>query len=292
VWRVEYVSNYRRLRAADRHFCAIGVTQALERYAWPSSFTAPENATVEDNDYAEGAPCDSYDWNSNRAALRYLGIGLQESIAANDDHRTLRWCKAILYWGLGANRWKRPYDQLRKLGLARGCAGVSRYLAEARQHLRLELTDTENVTAAVIPYASSGLAKIHSLASDDGLVILDSRVGAALGECINHYLREILQKATIPDVLEVPRESPSTGVRPNRIPSPLGQQGNVNHPTFTYDYRRIRAQIRVSWLLHEVLRINQQLFPKGTIQSRAHKLEAALFMMGAWVGTNHHSFPN
>jgi hypothetical protein len=144
--------------------------------------------------------------------------------------------------------------------------------------------DTDNINAALIPYASSGLAKIHSLASEDGLVILDSRVAAALGECINHHLRANGYNA-IPDVLKVPRHRTD----PRRIPTPL-VPGGANHPRFTYDDRWIEAQVRVSWLLHAVLDHNPQVFPNPNIRERAHMLEAALFMMGAQVGPNHH-FP-
>lgn len=158
--------------------------------------------------------------------------------------------------------------------------GVPNYLNDARQLIILESVDTDNIMAQTVPYASSGLAKIHSLASEDGLVIFDSRVSAAIGECINHYLREVGEQ-TIPDVLKVPRAA-------DRIPTPVG---NVNHPGFTRDYRWIEAQVRVSWLLHAALDDNPQIFPKHDHRTRAHMLEAALFMMGAKVGPAHHQFP-
>jgi hypothetical protein len=183
------------------------------------------------------------------------------------------------------NRWRASFQQLLRIAERTDRNGVCRYLDGVRQRISLENVDTDEITAGTVPYASSGLAKIHSLASDDGLVIFDSRVAAALGECINYYLREVTHEHIIPNVLKVPRDP-----RPHRTPTAVGAGENGNHPKFKRDYRWIEAQVRVSWLLHAALDASPQIFPSHDLGSRAHMLEAALFMMGAKTGQYHH-FP-
>lgn len=278
-WTVTYTSDFPRIQPEHRNFQVVGVEQALARYAWPASFTAP--AYIDGYNYHEGQAYGCYGWDSTLHALTYFRAGLQLVIDAQEDQSTLGWCEQILRWGLG-NRWNRTYGQVQQIGENHG--GIANYLSDARNQLALNIIDTDNLTAEVIPYASSGLVKIHTLASNDGLIILDSRVSAALGECINHYLGQI-HSDQIPTLLRVPRRLYPA----SRIPTPLAK--GVNHPIFTRDHRWIQAQVRVSWLLQAVLQQQSDIFHGDDFCLRAHKLEAALFMMGAQVGPCHHQFP-
>jgi hypothetical protein len=283
-WTVEYHSQYRRIRPDGRHFTAVGVEQALNQYAWPARFEAPED--LEGYPFIAGRLYeDAYDWNSNRVALNYLRTGLQRSILGGTDDRALHWCQAILFWGLGANRWQRPHHNLWQIAQQEPL-GLCGYLNRVRGLLALDNANTDDITAAAIPFASSGIAKIHSLASADGLVIFDSRVAAALGECINYYLREVAHVHAIPGILRIPRDA-----KANRTPTPVGLGADGNHPIFTRDYRWLEAQVRVSWLVQAALQRNPQVFSHDDPVSRAHMLEAALFMMGAQTGQDHHHFP-
>ena len=282
-WSVEYTSNNPRVARERRHFAAFGVEQALNQYAWLARFLAPENIEGFPT-FIQGQICDPLqDWDSNRIALNYFRAGLRPAIRASSE-LALNWCQAILYWGLGANRWTRAYQHLLQIPEDHDSAGLCQYLRDVQQLIALDVVNTDAITAAAVPYASSGLAKIYCLASDDGLVILDSRVAGALGECINHYLREVAHQEAIPHVLKVPRD-------PGRTPTPVGPGTDGNHPPFKRDYRWIEAQVRVSWLLHAVLEASPRVFPNHDLGSRAHMLEAALFMMGAYTGQDHHHLP-
>ncbi len=283
-WTVQYITTYRQILHEHRNFQATGVNDALLRYAWPGSFVAP--AQIQHFNFVGSQEYATYCWESNRTALNYLSAGLRAAIDADDNNPTAQWCEAILQWGMG-NRWEAPYQRLLEIGAMPGNGGASQYLNHVQQLVTLETVETNNITAASVPYASSGLVKIHSLASEDGLVILDSRVAASLGECINHYLRTQGRNA-IPNVLTIPRDTQA-----HRVPTPVVVQPYVNQPVFNraLGYRWIEAQVRVSWLLHAVLNLTPEIFPGLAMPSRAHMLEAALFMMGAQVGANH-QFPN
>jgi hypothetical protein len=104
-WTVEYESEFPLLREEDRHFSAIGVEQALTRYAWPSRLEALEN--IEVFPFIQGQIADLYDWDSNRTALNYLRAGLRIAMLAGSDEQARNWCEAILrgLWGIdGARR--------------------------------------------------------------------------------------------------------------------------------------------------------------------------------------------
>jgi hypothetical protein len=189
-----------------------------------------------------------------------------------------------LILGLGANRWQGPYRHLLQIAQQEPF-GLCRYLNRVRELIALDNANTDDITPAAIPFASSGMAKIHSLVSADGLVIFDARVAAALGECINYYLREVVHVHAISEILRIPRDT-----KPTRIPSPV-EPGGDNHPIFTRDYRWLEAQVRVSWLIQAALQRSPQVFAHDDLVSRARMLEAALFMMGAQTGPDHHHFP-
>jgi hypothetical protein len=158
---------------------------------------------------------------------------------------------------------------------------ISAFLAHTQAVLALGVVDTAHINQALIPYASSGTAKIHSLASTDGLVIFDSRVAATLGECINEYLRR-QGDMTIPPNLRIFIElNHGQGNPGQRVPQPLAS--GANHPGFVRDHRWIECQVRVSWMFEAVLKRNLDIFPHLPLAERMHHLEAACFMMGAYL---------
>jgi hypothetical protein len=266
TWHVDYVSSNARIAEEYRRFHITGVDEAVAHYAWPARFTAPAAG----HGYAAGNDVEVCTWEESQNALDYLSAGLQEAIAADppQDAVTKIWANEILRWGLGG-RAGRVVAMLP--GLPRG---ASAYLVEKRNFLQLNRIDTDSITAETLPVMNSGLSKLHSLASPDGLCIFDSRVAAAIGLCINSYVRQVGGDHVPPELLLM-RSSED-----RRVPPPVGPDGR-NHPLFTRDYRWMRAQVRASWLIAEVLDQNPPIFHGDADPLRQRKLEAAFFMIGA-----------
>lgn len=265
-WPASYKSRNTRIPAGSRRFSCQNVEQALESYCWPAHFTAPAEDRGASISASERVV--SCDWPTTKRVLNYLARGLQGAIAsaANADHATLMWAKAILDWGMGS-RGKSALTFL--AGVAGGPAA---YLSRTADLLQLDKVDLSELTQRNIPYMNSGLGKLHSLATSDGLVIFDSRVAAALCQAINEYLLASGQSG-IPESLQLMRVGAS-----ERTSVPVGGH---NHPLFQRDFRWMNAQVRVSWLLRAVLERTPDVFPGDDLALRVHKLEAALFMIGA-----------
>lgn len=258
---VNYFTNFNQIHPKQRNFHVIGVSAAHASYAWPAvnTFSLPPYPTI-------------YDWPSTFNFLQTARATLQNAIASNNDLATWDTVEKILEWGLSPKAKANNLNQLK-----RHCNGksLSAYLKNIQMSLRLSGIDTKNITSTLIPYASSGMSKVHSLASTDGLIIFDSRVAATVGECINEHLRRNMCNV-IPPKLLIYRES-----RYQRTPIPL-IDGN-NHPIFIRDYHWIECQVRVSWMFEEVLSRNPTIFPGQAMPARMHSLEAACFMMGAYL---------
>lgn len=266
---VDYVTAYPQIRPAHRHFHVTGVAQAHAHYAWPAHDT-----------FSGPPPSPIYNWATTAAFLGAARTALQAAIAAGNDAATWDAVNKILVWGLGSRGAPRVMAQLHNDCAAIHGGSISAYLANTQAALALGVVDTAHINQALIPYASSGTAKIHSLASTDGLAIFDSRVAATLGECINEYLRR--QNAiAIPRPLKIFVERNHPGNRLQRIPRPLAN--GVNHSGFVRDHRWIECQVRVSWMFEAALQRNLDIFPNLPLAERMHRLEAACFMMGAYL---------
>lgn len=261
---VDYQTDFRRILPHDQHFHVTGVTDAHASYAWPgkNTFIGPHHPTV-------------YNWATTSGFLGTARTALQGAIAAhNGDVATWDAVSKILEWGLGVRAPAALW------GLRGRCPGhpgtsVSTYLGDIQGAISLGTVRTSHITPALIPYASSGMSKLHSLASLDGLIIFDSRVAATVGECINEYLRRG-GYVVIPSKLMIYRER-----SPQRTPMPL--TNGLNHPVFVRNYRWIECQVRVSWMFEAVLAENPDFFPGLLMPNRMHCLEAACFMMGAYL---------
>jgi hypothetical protein len=268
--KVDYITSYKNIKSPDRHFEVTGMEQALNKYAWPATDTlANPNVNI-------------YNWTSTVDFLRRARTSLQYAIDSKDEKATWDAVKKILDWGLTQNRAAKNIIQLENL-CKESKTGICAYLKNIQSLLSLASADTSRINAALIPYASSGISKVHSLASTDGLVIFDSRVAATLTECINEYLRRNGIKA-IPPALKLFVELQHSKNNPGqRKPSPLSNL--ANHPGFSRTYKWIECQVRVSWIFEEVLKKNRNIFGSSNLElaDRMHCLEAACFMMGAYL---------
>lgn len=228
--------------------------------------------------YLAGATIHTYYWPETFDALTQLGLGLQAAMTGGGAH-SLPWCTAILQWGLGPAFMVAAHGFLVGQG-----AGLDNYLLAVQHHCDLHMVDTANLTPPLL-HMNSGLAKIHSLASIDGLVIFDSRVAHTLGRMINEYCTAH-GIYPIPPALRIFR---TLGRTPPPVIGPVGARPS-NHRIFSQ--RRyvphappvnigwMGAQIRTSWLIDEVVTLNLGIFPGLPGLARSHYLEAALFMMG------------
>lgn len=270
---VYYVSSYKKLKPEDRRFEATGVEQALARYAWPSTFVAP--ATDASLSCIAGESYKTYTWAETRQALVYLSSGLQDAVRQNDDEGVLRWSKAILDWGMGS-RGTASYNYL----AVKIKQQPARHLQEVQ---RLTSLDTARLDFLNLSYMSSGLSKIYSLCSQEGLIIYDSRVAAAFCQSVNTFLRE----QGIQEIHQELRFHRDWADR--RTPTPPGPDKSVNHPGWSWDWRWLSSQLRCTWILQAALTAAPSVFAGAALPERTHRLEAALFMMGAdlhWEKSN------
>ncbi len=251
----------------DRHFHVTGVEQALARYAWPGKDTLSPVPHP-----------DLYDWPSTSDFLRRARLALHSAISTGNEAATREVAIKILEWGLNPKGVEKNIVRLDRTAQEQ-MVHWFQYLENVRHTISLAAVDTDNITANLIPYASSGTCKIHSLASTDGLVIFDSRVAAMLGECINEFLRRRTMNQ-IPDPLKILVELTHRGTRQRR-PRPLNN--GSNHRGFVRNYRWIECQVRASWIFEEALVRNPAVFAGHPLPERMHRLEAAAFMMGAYL---------
>jgi hypothetical protein len=280
AWHVDYLSAYHRILPADRPFNAVGVHAALTQYVWPAQFRAPAAMTIGGVSYAPGVQVPTYRWPETFDALTQLGTGLRAAIVPGAAPSALSWCKAILEWGLGPAFLHAAQSALIVHGKC-----LEAYLRAIQAHCTLGLVDTAYLAPPLV-HMNSGLAKVHSLASIDGLAIFDSRVAFALGKLINEYCNTH-HVYPIPDPLRIYR---TVGRTPPPVLSSTKGRPDNHHlfPTrrflagaFGTNVGWMDAQIRVSWIIEEVLTADPHLFPGLPISQRCHQLEAALFMMGA-----------
>jgi hypothetical protein len=221
--------------------------------------------------FEQGALSQALNWNDTHACLSYFRVGLNAALHQHDRDATLLWAGAILQWGMGT----RGATTLNYLA---GMPDPAGYLSDSRAALCLQhIDEAEGVLMPLIPYMSSGLGKVHSLAAPDGLIIYDSRVALALTREIYLFLQQ-RGEAVIPEPLKL-------RVAPGRVPPSVGDDKH-NQPQFVRDWTWMQAQIRASWILQAALEKNPVIFqgdpiPDPMHPDRMHKVEAALFMLGA-----------
>jgi hypothetical protein len=256
----EYVSLNIKIPVQHRNFEARGVEEAIIRFVWPGTINCPETATT----------VKVLEWNETSYELHKLRKGLANAIAAADG--TEKWTDAILDWGMGP-RGKAAQEFLKKQ------PNVAVYLDCARSVSGLG-GDTSNVTADRVPVCNAGLAKVHALASPSGLIIYDSRVAFAVGECVNEWLyRERLNE--IPEHLRFMQAGRRSTGKTSKLDFPR-HSCRYRHPRESRDHRWLQTQMKCSWLFEAALEKEQSLWPDHSGLDRMHMLEAAFFMFGAY----------
>jgi hypothetical protein len=135
----------------------------------------------------------------------------------------------------------------------------------------------EDITAAKIKKFDSGLTKIHALLDGDGSPIYDSRVAGAISLLYNLY------RETCPSSLARTLEFPCGTARGDQLRNPgdLGFNRAKALYSQTADHEWAQVQLKLGWIFWGLLSHCPTLFEKeGDFSSRAHALEASLFMTG------------
>jgi hypothetical protein len=224
TWAVHYRPHH------FPEFQATGVTDAVAHYYWPGNFIAPANLMINNHIYDSGGEVHIQDWHETKDALQALSTGLRDAISQNDNNAVLSWSKAILRWGMG----NRGQSTLERIANWVNRANHLSHISTVIENVLTGEHELERISNAVVPWMSSGLAKILSLSNPNGLIILDSRVALALGTAINSFLQTV-QQNQIPPELRVGYSADRNGAAPIRMPAiAVGQCGILfkrNHPS-------------------------------------------------------------
>lgn len=270
-------------------FHADNLMEACNNYIWTSSFLSPVNSY---GFFKNASIVNSSDWETTKDVLNKLSKGLQKSIAEGSDVDTLDWCRCVLEWGMGSRK-EATFKRLRLLSESQK---LNLYLKNISINLASDNLNLDEITDSLLimpnnndgPWMSSGLSKIISLSTDE-IIIMDSRVGAALCELINNYLMGKVNK--IPEEL-IFAWAPSS-FNSKLFKSPVNRrepkiiQGVKNHPQFKNKGTSwLIQQIKASWLLKGVIKKNH-----NKNNNQLHELEAGLFMIGYNLdNTNQNSY--
>lgn len=237
------------------------IYDAYKQYAWPFNLRLPDQPSFFGRSF-----------NENHKALTTLQTGLRDAVTRkHDDMDTLCWSHAVLRWGgvfPGNGKWLTEHKD-----------GLADYF-----DIRVACLGSCADDSAMNEFTrfNSGMTKIYSLLADD-FIIYDTRVAAALGWVVVKYCRE-QGFHEVPGGLRFPcgaAKEAQDMLRPKqRNPS----EGNLRFPRLQPGVEHARWNLRVSWLLSEVISKTQSAFKKLDDPLRA--LEAALFMIGYDLGNS------
>ncbi len=211
------------------------------------------------------------DWAHNTTLISAFRTQLANELNSNSSQQTLfNVCQEVLVWG-GDRNSKNGATPFLQEKLQNGT--LREYLAKSKACINLNDADTNNIQA--IESMNSMLTKVHAFIADDGFPIYDSRVAAAVAALVEIYrLNNHLNWKTVPAVLKFPSLDRKRTVQ--HLSATALSHGNMNRNTQEWT----DANIRLGWILQEVIQSSQLLKDQGDVPTRMHSLEACLFMMG------------
>ena len=153
------------------------------------------------------------------------------------------------------------------------------YFAEARGAL-----DLNNARPIVgIEAMNAMLIKIHSLLSDDGLPIYDSRVAACAGALVELYYRANDIHESRADLPQFP--STDDNRRISRLLNDCRVTDVIRYNSKNCSTKWASSAVALGRVLRAVLALRPGLFSNiDGLRNRMHALEAAMFMIGADLG--------
>ena len=230
----------RRSRAVERKWSAVGLADAVSKYAWSGK-----------------------NFSENKAELDRFAADLQSAIQRDSNNDVCAILRAIMHWGGVDNkhRQKRTFEWIE-----RNADEISAKLSNAVDLIKDERASLDSFDGVNL-IMNSTMTKIVSLADpEQKLVIYDGRVGGALGFFVARFTeeREIHQYDVADQLLfAVDREAKRTP-ETNRIhfPALFGKARDRCHASM------------VRWASQLIWQVAKEC------QASPREIEAALFMWG------------
>ena len=240
-----------------------GIQNILKHYCWNTYWIDTRN----------NKKITSSNWQTTKESLEKLSNWLNCSVNSSDQTETYQATLEVLRWGgvSGASRLMRHLYERGEL--------VS-YLKTTRKLLSIDGESSQKISdinADNIIKFDSGLTKIHSLHENGGSPIYDTRVAAAIS------LLYCLYRESCSSSIKRALEFPCGSARGDQLRNPgdLGFKRSAKFYTEIDDYEWAQVQLRLGWILSDLLAKNANLFQgEGTLAQRVHALEAALFLVG------------
>ncbi|ACL72852.1 hypothetical protein Tgr7_1770 [Thioalkalivibrio sulfidiphilus HL-EbGr7] len=266
----------------------VGVNAVVHAYQWRSELV--------DRD---GKKLVTQDWTSTRKALEGLGVWLREEVDNGNQDGALEACRQIVKWGGDRN------SNVGAIPFLENKEDLPIYLKKTRDLFHLECADTN-----ILEYVgkmNAMLTKVHALNSRDGLPIYDSRVAAAISSLIEVYrVHQEMSWKEMPKSLDFKaterRSKRENGKYIRKYDREVQGMRDVYQPVVGGGLMPVdeiakaktwsSCKIRLGWLLEAIIceadQQNRSLFDEevtdGSMRSKMHAFEAALFMMGFDVG--------
>ncbi|MBR0783931.1 hypothetical protein [Bradyrhizobium iriomotense] len=252
-----------RVPGGIRRECS-GIEDVLSCYRWRAEWLD-----------IHGLPHKSESWVETQESLFELRAWLAESISQTScDSQFLKACEAVIRWGGGA---RSGHNGAKGFVLSKAKDGKLRdYFARAKKAMRLDSAQA----IRGIETMNAMLIKIHSLLSDDGLPIYDSRVAGAAGALVELYCRS---NGNNEDQGKLP-QFPSTDEnrRISRLIENCRVSEIIRYRSTGYATKWASAAVALGHLFRDALVLRPDLFDKlEGLSNRMHALEAAMFMIGS-----------
>lgn len=236
-----------------------GFEQVIGHYRWKASWQDAQQQSV-----------NSQSWVQTRQSLGQLGAWLKRAVDAGDEPQALQACLQVLRWG--GVRGAIPF--LQRLATN---GELSAYLRKMAGLIALDgEQDLDDLNASSVQRFDAGLTKIHALLDASGSPIYDSRVGAAMGMLYSLF-RQQWSGGGKPLLA-----FPSGGARGSQLRNPgafvnglaARQFSSISYETWA------RSQVRLGWIIRELLGRTKWFADQGTLPARCHAFEASLFVLG------------
>lgn len=254
------IKHSSRVPGGIRREC-LGIEDVLSWYRWRAEWID-----------ISGVPHKSESWVETQTSLSELRAWLTAGITqTSSDGQFLKACEAVIRWGGGARSGENGAE---RFVLSKAKDGKLRdYFARARKAMTLD-----NAQAICgIEAMNAMLIKIHSLLSDDGLPIYDSRVAGAAGALVELYCRSNSINEPLP-------QFPSTDEnrRISRLIENCRASEIIRYRSTECATKWASAAVALGRLFQATLVLRPDLFREmDGFSNRMHALEAALFMIGA-----------
>jgi len=246
----------------------------VDLYCWHTKWTDQNRCEVR-----------SSDWTTTALSLGLLQTWIKSELASDlGTERLLNVARAVAQWGGDRN------PKVGMIKFVESLDDAQKYFSHSRCLLSLKSANLSKLND--IKRMNSMLTKFHSLMSDDGLPIYDSRVAGAIGALVEIYRQQRrLRWPAVPDALrfrapyrECRRQVKSLWTANTSVVDP----GVFSVSRAENSVQRASAKIRLGWIMDAVLERNCQLkhpilnsdIERLDRRSQMRAIEASLFMLG------------